>query len=510
MQVNQTLSILFYLKRSKANKSGMTAIYVRVTIDGLHAEISLGCKVLPCHWDNTNKKLISDDPNAKMINKKIGQTKTDIERHFDLVHAKQMIATPKLVLDSYKSPVKGEKLRQDRIQSLTLSNRLDEIIAEYIDYGNRYENAYETQPDANSLKMEVLAIEKKRICRKIEEFRKATQRFFWDNTSEKTLLLALNEYLLDFLLLCSTGSRSFHTLEKLSCRKRKYLEYIEYEYKGSDISLQELDHSFLKNLYHFLMSKGCVVHNTATKYLQIIKGIINRAVSLKWIDANPFFLYKCTYHDVHHDWLDMRQFESLLKHEFEDKKLNVIRDIFVFASFTGFAYNELYTLKQNDIAYGENGKLWVIKNRKKTGGDESVPLLPIPIQLLEKYKNYPACQVSQKLLPVPTVVEFNRCLKLIAAELDMKINLRTHKARFFFANEIAYNNGVPLKTVSRLLGQKSVKTTEVYVKANKRNISENMNMVEQKLFDAAGNLRTGAVKTESGAKIINIRLLDRD
>src|SRR5262249_6698178 len=158
-----------------------------------------------------------------------------------------------------------------------------------------------------------------------------------------------------------------------------------------------------------------VAHNTATKYLQIIKGTIDRAVSLKWVDANPFALYKCTYQDVHHDWLDIKQFESLLNHEFKDNKLNVIRDIFVFASFTGFAYKELYTLNPSDIAYGENGKLWVVKKRKKTGGDESVPLLPIPIQLLEKYRNYPDCQASRKLLPVPTVQEFNRCLKLIAA-----------------------------------------------------------------------------------------------
>ena len=68
--------------------------------------------------------------------------------------------------------------------------------------------------------------------------------------------------------------------------------------------------------------------------------------------------------------------------------------------------------------------------------------------------------------------------------------LRTHKARFFFANEVTYNNGVPLKTVSRMLGQKSVKTTEVYVRANRRNISEEMEKVEKALFTAEGDLKT--------------------
>lgn len=121
MQMFQNLSILFYLKRRKVNQTGLNAIYVRVTIDGLEAEISIGCKILASQWDNTNKKVNSDDPNAKSINKKIGQIKADIERHFDLIHAKQMIATPRLVLDAYKSPLRGEKLRQDRIENLTLS-----------------------------------------------------------------------------------------------------------------------------------------------------------------------------------------------------------------------------------------------------------------------------------------------------------------------------------------------------------------------------------------------------
>ena len=412
-----------------------------------------------------------------------------------------------MVLDSYKTPLNGERIRQNKIEHLRLSEDLDIIIREYIEYANRYEVAHQRGPIVPS-RIELFDLEKRQICRKIEEFRKATRRVFYDIDRDKTLVLSLNEYLLDLLLQCVTGERSYHTLEKLNCRKKIFIEYLLYEYKDEDLSLQLLDHTFLKSLYHYLMTKREVIHNTATKYLQIIKGIINRAVAFKWINANPFMLYKCTYHDVHHDWLNMDQFETLLNHQFQDKKLNIIRDIFVFASFTGFAYREIYTLTKGDIVHGENGKLWILKNRQKTGEEESVPLLPIPIQLLEKYKNSPACQVNRKLLPVPTVQEFNRSLKLIASELGIEINLRTHKARFFFANEITYNNGVPLKTVSRLLGQKSVRVTETYVQANKRNISENMAMVERKLFDADGNLKKCAIKNDSGAKVINLWLED--
>src|ERR1700733_10765332 len=142
MHVKQHLSILFYLKRRKIIKGGMIPIYVRVTIDGLEAEISLGCKVLAEQWDNTNKTLSTNLAN-KNINKKITQTKTDLERHFDLVQAKQIIATPRLVLDSYKTPLNGDRIRQNKVENLRLSEGLDVMIREYIECANKYEVAHQ-------------------------------------------------------------------------------------------------------------------------------------------------------------------------------------------------------------------------------------------------------------------------------------------------------------------------------------------------------------------------------
>jgi len=111
----------------------------------LEAEISLGCKVLPEQWDYANK-MLSTSLATDNIKKKITQTKTDLERHFDLVQAKQMIATPRLVLDSHKTPVNGERIRQNKIEDLRLSEGLDAIIREYIEYANKYESAHQKGP----------------------------------------------------------------------------------------------------------------------------------------------------------------------------------------------------------------------------------------------------------------------------------------------------------------------------------------------------------------------------
>lgn len=154
---------------------------------------------------------------------------------------------------------------------------------------------------------------------------------------------------------------------------------------------------------------------------------------------------------------------------------------------------------------GIDGKMWIKMDRQKTEVDETVPLLPLPLQIIERYQKDPYCLSRNKLLPVPSNQEYNRCLKVIATTTGLKIVLRTHKARFFFANEVTYNMGVPLKTISRMLGHKSVKTTEIYVRANRKNISDNMEMVEKKLFNDEGQLISKSNKNNEVGKVITMK-----
>jgi len=284
-------------------------------------------------------------------------------------------------------------------------------------------------------------------------------------------------------------------------RKRRFLEFLQYRYKAVDRPLQKMQYSFIEQLFSYMLVQKKVIRNTAMKYVQCVKEIIDRAVSKRWVPSNPFTVFRCHYQDPHHDWLNMQELEKLLNHQFSNEKLNVIRDIFVFSSFTGLSFQEVYTLRPLDIITGIDGKKWINKNRQKTGGDETLPLLPLPLQLLEKYKDHPVCVNRNKLLPVLTNQEYNRCLKVIADITGIGIVLRTNKARFFFANEVTYNNVVPLKTVSRMLGQKSVKTTEVYVRANRRNISEEMEKVEKLLFTLDGKLKAKSDNRQLSAKV---------
>lgn len=137
-----------------------------------------------------------------------------------------------------------------------------------------------------------------------------------------------------------------------------------------------------------------------------------------------------------------------------------------------------------------------------------MPLLPLALEILELYKDHPICARRNRLLPVPTNQTYNKGLKEIYEETGIPVLDHGHQMRYFFANEIAFNNWVDLKTVSKMLTHKSIKTTEIYVKPNKRNISKNMKMVKQKLFNEDGSLKSGKAVQPEEEQVNAVRLPD--
>jgi integrase len=247
-----------------------------------------------------------------------------------------------------------------------------------------------------------------------------------------------------------------------------------------------------------------IISNSAMKYVQALKEAINRTVSLGWVHANIFGYFKCRYEDPSHDWLSPAEMADLIDTAFDLPEHNLVRDLYVFSSFTGFSYIDLYKLTPTDIHVGHDGHQWITRDREKTEVEEAVPLLPVPLALIQKYQDHPEANRRGRLFPVPTNKTYNERLKEIGRIKQISVILRTHKARFYFANEVLYNNGVQLKTVARILGQNAVKSAEVYVRCNKTAIIEAMQDVKGKLFDPEGNLKSASGKTKAG-RVITLR-----
>lgn len=499
MNVRQSLSVLFFPKKQNTDSGGNAPIYVRITIDGLRDEFSTGLTVRAGEWNVKTKTVSTSTPGHKTINKQLGQIKADMERHFDLVQAKHGLATPEAVKRSYQTPINGNDQHRQKVENLEFSEELDNFISEYILLCKKVKRDKEN----GRLSPEKLAfyqLQKQKFKKTIEPLIKRGREIFNDKNRRKTLVLAIDEYLLDFLQLAIVGERSENTLEKWAGRKNRYIQFLNYQFKAADIPLVQLEFSFLNDLTKYLMMHHECSGNTAMKYAQCIKETMERAVSLKWISANIFSSFRCSYSDNDMKWLELHQLSYFAEFEFSKPKYNVIRDIYTANSFLGFAYADLHAAVPEDIFIGMDGEKWIRRNRQKTSVEEAIPLLPIVVKILEHYKNNPICARKNRLLPVPSNAEYNRCLKEMGNEIGLQLLTEkgkgTHRTRYFVANVVLNDNGVPLKTTGKILGQKSIRTTEKYVRPNKKNVSENMQMVKQKLFDIQGNLKVKATSAE--------------
>jgi integrase len=506
MYIHQSHSILFYIRQNKKTSDGKVPLYARISIDGLKKErVVKGVKLLPEHWDSENKVVLTEEPKAKAFNKKIAQMATDLQRHIELVQVKHEVATPAVVLEAYDTPIRALKSKEEKQKNLDLSEQTDDMIGEFVKFHKRWAKAHQYGNDIPPVKAERLATAKAALKTKLEALLKKANAIFDDKNWEKTLILTIDEKLLHFMELAFAGNRSPNTLEKMWGRKKRYVDFLQHRYGLIDLPLSKLEFKFMDQLLTYNITQHHLIRNSAMKYAQGLKEAIDRAVANGWMPSNLFSSYMCHYEQPKHDWLTPAEMEDLMETDFEKDKYNVIRDIYVFSSYTGLSYAEIQSLSSDDIINGIDGKKWISKDRQKTGSDETVPLLPIPLLLIDKYKDHPVCQRRRKVFPVPCNVEYNRCLKYIAKFKGIKIVLRTHKARFYFANEVLYNNGVQLKTVARIMGQKSIKSAEIYVQANRTVISEAMQEVEERLFTPDGSLKSKRKASGPAAKVVTMR-----
>ena len=216
------------------------------------------------------------------------------------------------------------------------------------------------------------------------------------------------------------------------------------------------------------------------KYIHTFKRIIKFACDQEWIEKNPTTQFRCTYHPPQRERLTMEEIMKLYKKDLTTR-LAEVRDVFVFCCFTGFGYIDLYKLTPENIVTGIDGGKWITKDREKTKTNEMVPLLPIALEIIERYKSDRYCQIKGCLLPVNTNQCYNAYLKEIATICEVNKYLTTHIARHTFATSVTLENDVPIETVSQMLGHRSIKTTQLYAKVTQKKVSNNMKALKDKL-----------------------------
>ena len=259
-------------------------------------------------------------------------------------------------------------------------------------------------------------------------------------------------------------------------------EFLWKFHKKSDIDIQKLEPSFLNDFDFFLRTKPNINNNSAVKHTKNLSKILKLCYQNNWIEKDLVIFYKGKFQEVNVNFLTEEEIRTIKNKDFIGSGLNIVRDIFIFSCYTGLAYIDIFNLTKEQITIGVDGNLWIITNRQKTGINSNIPLLPIAEEIIKKYENHPLVSNSGKLLPVYSNQKVNEYLKTIADNCNINKKLTFHCARHTFATTVTLSNNVSMESVSKMLGHKSIKTTQHYAKILDKKVSEDMNNLKKRLI----------------------------
>ena len=281
--------------------------------------------------------------------------------------------------------------------------------------------------------------------------------------------------------LCSRTLSHYRTSQKY------ILNYISQAYKSSDLLLRELDYKFLIGLESYLRNygtthyKGSIGNNTTMKHIQRLRKMINLACHMEWIERDPFRKFKQTIIKRQREFLTDSELKKIEGLDSPIERITVVRDLFLFSCYTGISYVDIMKLDRNCLKQGVDGNRWIMDSRNKTGTPFKIPLLPTTDRLIAKYSDHPRTQVNGRLMPSLSNQRLNSYLKEIADLCGITKNLTFHMARHTFATTVTLSNGVPIETVSKMLGHTSLATTQIYARVIEKKISEDMGKLKVKL-----------------------------
>jgi integrase len=263
--------------------------------------------------------------------------------------------------------------------------------------------------------------------------------------------------------------------------------FLNEKKKKDDVYLSELNYKFISDFESYLFNFWPKKHpkamgqNTVMKHLQRFKKIVTLGYHLEWIERDPFLRWKPNFTRTDREFLSKEELKALEDYKLKLDRLDRVRDLFVFGCYTGISYADIRDLSPKNVQFGIDGKEWIITKRQKTNVPVKVPILAKAKEIIEKYKGHPITDQSGKLLPVITNEKLNLYLKDVAEVVGISKNLTFHMARHTFATTVTLSNGVPIETVSKLLGHTKIATTQIYARVLERKISEDMTVLEKKL-----------------------------
>lgn len=400
--------------------------------------------------------------------------KTKITLHF---YAKKTKVNVSGLLPIYiRLTVDGERLEFSSKKFIEKSKWSDELSKMK---GNSEEarsiNNYLDSVKSQIIDIQMLLTHKREIIN-IDSFRK---RLFGESDCHRMLIPIYKDHNSRIEDLIGNGY-AHGTLERFKISLKHLEEFLVWKYKIKDIAIDKIDYALITDFEFYLRSIKNCGNNTAVKYVRNFRKIIKICLSNDWLEKDPFVKYEGKMKEVETEFLTEEEIQKIYTKKFRTYRLELVRDIFIFSCFTGLAYIDVKGLKQDHIGIGIDGQKWIFKNRQKTDTKSKIPLLPIAEEIIKKYADNPKCLKEDRVLPVLSNQKMNGYLKEIGDLCEIPKEITFHMARHTFATSITLSNGVPIESVSKMLGHKNIQTTQHYARVLDKKVSDDMTLLRQK------------------------------
>jgi site-specific recombinase XerD len=270
------------------------------------------------------------------------------------------------------------------------------------------------------------------------------------------------------------------TLKRYETALRHTRAFIQWKFKVPDIPIQSMDYEMICDFEFWFKSVRKCDHNTTMKYLSNFRKIVNHCLKSGWLPKDPFYGFNMGKREVRRFALTEHELQKIESKEIQIERLSIVRDIFLFSCYTGLAYVDVKQLKASEIIVGIDGEEWIVSQRQKTAVPTRIPLLPNARAIINRYQHHPQRKLNDQVLPILTNQKMNAYLKEIADICGISTHLTFHIARHTFATTVTLNNGVPIETVSKMLGHRDIKTTQQYAKILDRKVSDDMKSIRKK------------------------------
>ena len=273
---------------------------------------------------------------------------------------------------------------------------------------------------------------------------------------------------------------AYATYERYMTCYNHLKEFLKKEYKANDLPVYDINKRLYEKFELFLKKDKKCAHNTSVKYIMNLNKIVRIAVDQGWIPRSPYKDMKYRLEEIDKPYLTKEELDLIIEKKIEIKRLDTVRDVFVFCCHTGLAFSDIKELTEENLKPGVDKQMWIIKKRKKTNVISRIPLLNPAAKIIEKYKDSIKTGNPDVLLPVPSNQKMNSYLKEIADISGITKILTTHTARRTFASTIMLQNGVNMEAVSKMLGHTSLFMTRKYAKVDEFFIAQETEKIRRK------------------------------